>query len=99
MKPPTKRLTREQVAELEIGHTDLSSTQARVLVVGFLLILAVIPIARQLAAFTDYGGVGWSILAEASGESLATARQGGLLQANRTLLQGMNRFESQLDER
>ena len=99
MKPPTKRLTREQVAELEIGHTDLTSAQARVLVFGFLLILAVVPIARQITAFTGHGDVGWSVLAETARESLVTGRQTSLLQANRTLLQGMNRFESQLGER
>ena len=109
-------LSREQVAEIEIGHTDLTQCQKRVLVLGFLLVLAMVPLAHHVAAFTTRGGegsrTGWPILLEAAHESLATFRVGPkdaepdsdvsmlrhLIQANRVLLGGMNRFESQLEE-
>jgi len=48
MTPETNKLTREQIAKAEIGHTEISPVTARVLAGVFLAVLLAVPVVRMI---------------------------------------------------
>ncbi len=45
-KAPSPKLSREEIARREIGHTDITRSQAWVLTLAFLAVIALVPIAQ-----------------------------------------------------
>ncbi|OFW31214.1 MAG: hypothetical protein A3H97_09965 [Acidobacteria bacterium RIFCSPLOWO2_02_FULL_65_29] len=105
-------LSREEIAQLEAGHTAVSPTLAWFLVVVFLAAIVVAPLAEFALAERPEGdqasGTAWSILAalprEVSGQLSDMPPTGGhdtwtrIVTANRAVLAGLSSFESALED-
>ncbi|MBN2351331.1 MAG: hypothetical protein JXD23_02095 [Spirochaetales bacterium] len=105
-----EKLSREEQAKLEIGKTDISKAASRALVVVFLLAIASVPIVQgihELAGylagkeksllpsfFTMYSDVGESVKKLADGRKDFAS---GVFDANEHLLQGIIRYEDDLE--
>jgi alginate O-acetyltransferase complex protein AlgJ len=50
-KPKPKKLTREEVANIEVGHTAISPVMARIMVLIFLVIIALVPAIEIIHQF------------------------------------------------
>ena len=101
--------TREQVAQSEIGHTDVGPATVRFLLVFFLLAIAAVP-------FYELGGARaadertvtpWMHLAAIPADASARASTEGaghagawarLVAGNRAVLEGLHRFEDALED-
>jgi hypothetical protein len=53
---PVSPLDREQIAHVEVGHTNISASLARALVIGFVAVIAVLPLIEVTHAITVNGG-------------------------------------------
>jgi hypothetical protein len=98
--------TREQIAQDEVGRTDVGPGTIRFLLVFFLLAIAVVPIyelwgsrkAARAGVFTPWGhlaAIPADASARASGNAGAWAR---LIARNRATLEGLHRFEEALED-
>lgn len=102
-------LSREEIAKIEIGHTNVSPRVAGTLVVWFLLMLAVLP-AAEVFGVASSGDLGpWSHLAgvpDTIRERLTALRAESqepgmwrqLVASNRAVLQGLSGFERSLED-
>lgn len=53
-KPAAKpRLSREEIAAIEVGHTDISPALARLLVIVFLSVITIVPITQNAMEFLE----------------------------------------------
>ena len=94
---PDQPLTREQVAHLEIGHTDVTPSVARGIVAAFLVFIGAVglfEIARA-AAGDQASRAPWQRLARISSDAAAAQ---GLFAANRAVLEGLHEFETSLED-
>jgi alginate O-acetyltransferase complex protein AlgJ len=98
-------LDREQIAHVEVGHTNITSTLARALVIAFLVLLATLPLIEfgtgapgAQGALGAQGAPGAPGAAGASGASGASGAWRSLVQANRGLLARMSAYESALED-
>lgn len=98
--------TREQIAQDEIGQTDVGPGTIRFLLVFFLLTISMVPIyevwssrkAARAGVFTSWGhlaAIPADASARASGMPGAWAR---LIARNRATLEGLHRFEEALED-
>ena len=106
---PPPPLDREDVARVEVGHTTISPTLARMIVVSFLVTVAALPLVEwtEFAAGAEGSSRPWSHLANlpaavtsAVGESpnaRATAWQ-RTVAGNRAVLAGLSAFETALED-
>jgi hypothetical protein len=109
---PVAPIDREAVARIEVGHTNVSATVARVLVGWFLLMLALLPLI-EIVGQSDGAARPWSHLAtvpdaidrrlaeltlRATGEGEEPSAWRRLVTANRAVLEGMNAFETALED-
>jgi hypothetical protein len=108
---PTANRSREEIARIEVGHTTVGATTVRLLVAGFLLAIAVIPIIEVASARVGAGGVAsaWAHLSGLPGEvraqvqgSVPPAAEAGIwgrvVLANRRVLAALPAFERGLEE-
>ena len=86
---------RQAQALKEAGHTDVSRAVSATIVTLFLATICAVPILQAVLSDT-FGAV--EVAAHVLPESAKTARQDGLLAANRVLLGGIERFEEVLEE-
>ena len=108
---PSGGPSREEIAKIEIGHTDVSPGVARGLMLFFLLCIVVVPLVEIVVPrwVAGYEGASvWTRLAEIPG-SISTALAGEaaegrdstwnrIVAANRATLSGMVAFENALEE-
>lgn len=103
MADPRPNLTREDIANLEVGATDISPRLSRVLSAFFALFLAVIPLVQQaLDLRPDSAGQTRSQLGRLV--TLPSAESNlrgwaGVLAANRRILTHVQEWESETDDR
>jgi alginate O-acetyltransferase complex protein AlgJ len=101
--------SREEIAKIEIGQTDVSPGVARALVAWFLLMLAVLPAAEMIGTARGGEASPWSHLARVPGaigerlkELRADTRDPGawraLIASNRAVLEGLSGFETALED-
>jgi hypothetical protein len=107
---PVSPLDREEIARIEVGHTDVSPRLARAMVGWFVLMLVVLPLAEGVGQLRASDAArSWSHLAslpDAINRRLATAagdtREPGawstLVTANRAVLEGLSAFETALED-
>ena len=105
---PVSPLDRERIAHIEVGHTNISPTLARALVIAFLLLLAVLPLIElagggpgALGARGAPGAQGAAGAAGAQGATGAADVTGAwhrVVQANRGLLAQMSAYEAALED-
>ena len=106
---PVSPLDREQVAHVEVGHTDISPRLARSLVVAFVVTIALLPIieyagggGRGVMGGTGAAGApGAQGAAGATGATRAPGAAGAwraVVQANRGLLARMSAYEAALED-
>jgi len=73
------QLSREEIANIEIGHTDVTPWQVRVLVFGFLTIIAGVPVASWIADAATRAESRttpvWSVLATAMANCIDIVRR------------------------
>lgn len=102
--PPTSRpaLSREDVARVEVGHTEVSPAVARMLVVCFLALIVGVSAVELWRMATRHEPTAWAHLralpgtvAPAVGDGTPTRR---VLGANRAVLAGLQTFEDQLEQ-
>jgi hypothetical protein len=101
-------MDREEIARIEVGHTNVSAGVARGLVVGFLGFVALLPIVEFAGARAGETGGPWRHLLQlpsAIDDRLAAAttaaplsRWRTIVTANRALLSGLVAFESALED-
>jgi alginate O-acetyltransferase complex protein AlgJ len=96
-------LTREAIALVEVGHTEVRPLTARVLVIGFLLLIAAVPVLELSA--TTAGANAWQYLRDlvpaARAEAAALSGAGAwrqLVAGNRAVLAGLHTFEEALED-
>jgi alginate O-acetyltransferase complex protein AlgJ len=96
-------LTREAIALVEVGRTEVRPLTARVLVAGFLLLLAAVPLFELSA--TTLGASAWLYLRDlvpaARAEAAAVSGEGAwrqLVAGNRAVLAGLHTFEEALED-
>ncbi len=96
-------LTREAIALVEVGHTDVRPLTARLLVFAFLLLIAAVP-ACELSSATE-NTTAWQYLRDlvpnAGAEATAVADAGAwrrLIAGNRAVLAGLHGFEEALED-
>ena len=113
MSETEKNLTREEMAKIEVGHTEISRGQAWILVVMFLFTLMVIPLSQTLLELKNkevgLADERWNKLPQSMqlfrhvGQARATFhKQSGsiihkLLAANRFLLKTINDYETEME--
>jgi alginate O-acetyltransferase complex protein AlgJ len=107
---PVSPLDREEIARVEVGHTNVSPRLAGAMVGWFLLMLALLPLAEGVGQLRARDAAGpWLHLArlpDAINRRLATlagdTRQPGawstLVTANRAVLEGLSAFETALED-
>ena len=110
-RPPTPPHSREDIAKLEIGATNIAPWLARTMTIAFLVVILAVPLAQTLyerssaAIETDASGRPHSLaivtaLPDAAGVFVDT--QGNLWQrtlaANRNLLKSIDDYESRLQD-
>jgi alginate O-acetyltransferase complex protein AlgJ len=102
---------REEMARREVGHTRISGSLSRGLIILFLLIILSVPLVQHISEFRDYAaGTRRSLLPQvydvfsllpaavkASGDS-GSSLMSGIFTVNRHLLKGMKGFEEALDD-
>lgn len=110
---PTEPLDREQVAHIEVGHTNVGPRLARALVVGFLLMLAALPLVEWVGPRDRDGAAPplvWSHLSDVPGAMTERLRAletdapnaslwSRIVTANRAILAGVSAFEAALEDR
>jgi hypothetical protein len=101
--PNQSPLTREAIALVEVGHTDVRPRTARLLVGAFLLLTAAVP-AYELSSPME-GTTAWQYLRDlvpnARAEATAIADAGAwsrLIAGNRAVLAGLHGFEEALED-
>lgn len=104
---PAGGRSREDVAKIEIGHTDVSPAMARALTLFFLIAIATVPLV-ELAGSSDTDATVWSQLTETPARMSAAVRNEAarpdssawrrLLAGNRALLGGLSGFETALED-
>lgn len=108
---PSARASREEIARIEVGQTRVDARTARVLLAGFLLAIAIVPvveIAGARARLSEEGRGAWSHLRDVG--NAARAQMSGavpadpgagfwrrLVTANRGVLAGLTGFERALE--
>jgi hypothetical protein len=109
---PSGRLSREEVARRDLGHTTVAPSTVRVALVVFLTAIAVVPIAelgRSLTRAMDGAPTAWSHLAQLPGKLQAHRHLTGnetnqrsfwrlLLATNRIVLPALGDFERTLED-
>jgi len=101
-----KYLHREEVAKIEVGHTDISPRAAWVLIVFFLVSIAAIPTVQIVHDVRAEHETCWGLFAHdvaAARERLADTQASPWLirrvfNANARLLRGINTFEDDLED-
>jgi alginate O-acetyltransferase complex protein AlgJ len=103
-------ITREAIAQIEVGHTDIGPGTMRFLVAFFLVSIAAVPLYEVIGSSAADAGfpTPWSHLSripsEAAARVAADAATGGssawsrTVAGNRALLQGFHRFEEALED-
>ena len=105
-------LDREEIARIEVGHTTVHPLLARVLVIGFLVVLGLLPAMEWIRTRDGAGTIGtapWTHLGNIPGavrealDDLHTTRPDAsswtvLITANRPVLAGLTSFENALEE-
>ena len=96
-------LTREAIALVEVGHTQVRPLTARLLVGAFLSLVAAVPVF-ELTAKTD-GVTAWQhlrgLVPDAAAEAAAATNAGPwrrLIATNRAVLAGLHGFEEALED-
>lgn len=85
-------LTREQIALIEIGHTDVRPPTVRFLLGAFLLAIAAVPLFEIVSAKGLPGEVAWR---SADPQPTAWRR---IVQTNRSVLSALHAFEEALED-
>jgi alginate O-acetyltransferase complex protein AlgJ len=103
-------LTREAIAQIEVGHTDIGPGTIRFLVAFFVVSIAAVPLFEVIGARSDEAGfvTPWSHLAripaEASARTAADRTTGDsttwsrVVAGNRAVLEGLHAFEEALED-
>ncbi len=99
----TNRLSREQLAALEVGHTEISRGLSAVIVVVFLVLIVAVPLAQMLCdRHEGLPGIvaGLKLLVTVEHKQLDDKLHGfsGIWQDNNRLLAAMGDFEEQLEK-
>jgi len=99
--PPDPRphgpLSREEIAKLEIGVTNIGRGVALALCAGFIAMMTVIPVFElsRAAAGDEAAASPWRRLAAIPSEA---ASREGLFATNRAVLEGLHQFEDSLED-
>lgn len=94
---PVSPLDREEIARIEVGHTNVSRRVAKAMVATFLLMLAVLPLVEFRGALGALGAAGAAGAPRAPSASAAAWDR--LVAANRVVLAKINAFEAALEDR
>src|SRR5688572_31485700 len=95
-------LTREAIAQIEVGHTDVGAGTVRFLFLFFVVSLVLVPVYEIVGQRSDASSVTpWSHLAripaEASARADAVSDDAGawsrIVAGNRAVLEGLHAFE------
>ena len=86
------RLTREDIAKLEIGHTDVTGPRKWTLILAFLAVITVVPAVQQVLRFRTERSPAEIRVALSAGDGLFAR----VLKTNRVLLRDMHGFEDAL---
>jgi len=111
MAKDTKQLSREEIAQIEVGHTAISGRAAWVLVVLFALTIVAVPVSQIICETRDYlAGVRDTPLPQSTEifqripEAVEKFAEAGrspfrrLFNANATMLRSINMFEDDLED-
>jgi hypothetical protein len=108
--PSVGRLSREDIARRDLGHTTVTPCTVRFLLACFLTMIAVVPIAElTVARRADGSATAWSHLVQLPGKirsnpDLASAQHENpglwslIVSTNRIVLAGLSGFERALDD-
>ena len=102
MSTPSKPLTREEVAAIEVGKTGIDTGLAKILVIAFLLIIMVIPFLQHVFDVRGYmkGERNHALPGSLSiMNALPVAlEEDGLFAKNRKLLQSIGEYDDELED-
>lgn len=98
-----RRYTREELAALEVGSTDVSPLLARVIVLFFLAVVFCVPVLQELSGYTDKDKGVVSIFSSTFGGVFAAGLSGSFIQrvedVNEQLLQAKDSAEEELEDK
>lgn len=108
---PAANRSREEIARIEVGHTTVDATTVRVLVAGFLLAIAIVPLVevvgarvgaeRAASTWAQLSGLPAEVRAHVQGMVPVAADAGAwrrTVLANRRVLAALTAFERGLEE-